>query len=120
MFSSIRKRRAERERLQAALRELAAAFGNGRRVLVDDEKSEGMYDVVASERPPNGAPLNANGFVITTAPPAGFAAFHPFGDLFVATNDPRWRDVQLHLGSGPVTLAGWINIDNLPYPGVDL
>ena len=26
---------------------------------------------------------------------------------------------RLHLGCGPLHLDGWINIDNLPYPGVD-
>ena len=26
---------------------------------------------------------------------------------------------RLHLGSGPQILAGWINIDNVKYPGVD-
>lgn len=26
---------------------------------------------------------------------------------------------KLHLGSGPQILPGWVNIDNLPYPGVD-
>ena len=26
---------------------------------------------------------------------------------------------KLHVGSGPQRLEGWINIDNLPYPGVD-
>jgi predicted SAM-dependent methyltransferase len=26
---------------------------------------------------------------------------------------------RLHLGSGPQILQGWINLDNLPYPGVD-
>lgn len=26
---------------------------------------------------------------------------------------------KLHVGSGPVLLQGWINIDNQPYPGVD-
>jgi predicted SAM-dependent methyltransferase len=120
MLRQLRERRAERERLLASLRELAAAFGNGRRVLVDGDKAEGMYDVVAALGSPNGAPLNANGFFISPQPPGGFGSVHPFGDLHVATNDPKWRDVQLHLGSGPVTLPGWINIDNLPYPGVDL
>jgi predicted SAM-dependent methyltransferase len=27
--------------------------------------------------------------------------------------------VRLHLGSGPVALPGWVNIDVRPYPGVD-
>src|SRR5688500_20406672 len=26
---------------------------------------------------------------------------------------------KLHLGSGPQRLEGWLNVDNLPYPGVD-
>jgi predicted SAM-dependent methyltransferase len=26
---------------------------------------------------------------------------------------------KLHVGSGPVLLQGWINIDNQPYPGID-
>jgi predicted SAM-dependent methyltransferase len=39
--------------------------------------------------------------------------------VVLATNDPKWRAPQLHVGSGPVQLPGWINIDNLPYPGID-
>jgi predicted SAM-dependent methyltransferase len=39
--------------------------------------------------------------------------------VYLATNDPKWADLQLHVGSGPATLPGWINIDNQPYPGVD-
>ena len=27
--------------------------------------------------------------------------------------------MKLHLGAGPQRLEGWLNIDNLPYPGVD-
>jgi predicted SAM-dependent methyltransferase len=26
---------------------------------------------------------------------------------------------KLHIGSGPLILPGWINVDNQPYPGVD-
>src|SRR5262249_9289542 len=26
---------------------------------------------------------------------------------------------KLHIGSGPQILPGWVNVDNLPYPGVD-
>ena len=26
---------------------------------------------------------------------------------------------KLHLGCGPLALPGWVNLDNLPYPGVD-
>lgn len=26
---------------------------------------------------------------------------------------------KLHIGSGPSPIAGWVNIDILPYPGVD-
>jgi predicted SAM-dependent methyltransferase len=26
---------------------------------------------------------------------------------------------KLHVGSGPVLLQGWINVDNQPYPGID-
>src|SRR6476659_621440 len=27
--------------------------------------------------------------------------------------------MRLHIGSGPQILPGWVNVDNLPYPGVD-
>ncbi len=27
--------------------------------------------------------------------------------------------LKVHLGSGPLILPGWVNVDNLPYPGVD-
>lgn len=118
LLRRLRARRAERERVQAALAALAASFGvGGRRVLLNGQKPEGLYDVVASS---NAARLAANGFLIATTPPAGFASVHQFADLYVATNDPKWQDPRLHLGSGPVALPGWINIDNLPYPGVDV
>lgn len=39
--------------------------------------------------------------------------------VYMATNEPKWRDLQLHLGCGPLVLDGWINIDNQPYPGID-
>src|SRR5262249_7377887 len=103
------------------LAEAGAALGAGRRVLLDDQKAEGMYDVVAAEDPSRKSFLNPNGFFVTTAPPSGFATVHPLGpELWVGTNEPKWREIQLHLGSGPITLPGWINVDNLPYPGVDL
>lgn len=41
------------------------------------------------------------------------------GQILMCTNDPKWRDLKLHLGCGPVALPGWVNVDNLPYPGVD-
>jgi predicted SAM-dependent methyltransferase len=91
-----RERREERARVQKALADLAAAF-----------------------RVPAESTTPAN-FAIGTAPPSGFATVLRIDDLFVGTNDPKWRDPQLHLGSGPQAIEGWINIDNLPYPGVDL
>jgi predicted SAM-dependent methyltransferase len=39
--------------------------------------------------------------------------------ITVATDQPKWRELQLHVGCGPQSLAGWINIDNQPYAGVD-
>ena len=39
--------------------------------------------------------------------------------IYLATNEPKWRDLQLHLGCGPLALDGWINIDNQPYAGID-
>lgn len=41
------------------------------------------------------------------------------GQVIMATNDPKWRELKLHLGCGPVALPGWVNVDNLPYPAVD-
>ncbi|MFL6248414.1 MAG: class I SAM-dependent methyltransferase [Thermoanaerobaculia bacterium] len=41
------------------------------------------------------------------------------GIVYLATNEAKWRDVQLHLGCGPLALEGWINIDNQPYAGID-
>jgi predicted SAM-dependent methyltransferase len=41
------------------------------------------------------------------------------GIIYLATDEPKWRDVQLHLGCGPLALDGWINIDNQPYAGID-
>jgi predicted SAM-dependent methyltransferase len=118
----MRQRREERARHQAALRDVATALATaGRRVLLDGAKADGMYDVVASDDASRKRFLNPNGFFVSIAPPDGFAAVHRFTELVhVATNDPKWRDVQLHLGSGPQALPEWINIDNLPYPGVDL
>jgi len=122
LFRRRRELREERARLRAALADVAAAFStSGRRVLLDGQAPEGTYDVVASSDPGRKTLLGPNGFFISTAPPAGFAVVHQLTDsIHVGTNDPKWRDVQLHLGSGPQALPGWINIDNLPYPGVDL
>lgn len=39
--------------------------------------------------------------------------------VYLATNEEKWRDLQLHLGCGPLALEGWINIDNQPYAGID-
>lgn len=117
-----RERREEHARLQAELAGIAAAFStSSRRVLLDGQKAEGTYDVVASSDPGRKSLLGPNGFFISPERPAGFAEVHQFTEtIHVGTNDPTWRDVQLHLGSGPQALPGWINIDNLPYPGVDL
>lgn len=41
------------------------------------------------------------------------------GIVYLATNEAKWRDLQLHLGCGPLALEGWINIDNQPYAGID-
>jgi predicted SAM-dependent methyltransferase len=41
------------------------------------------------------------------------------GIVYLATDEGKWRDVQLHLGCGPISLDGWINIDNQPYAGID-
>ena len=41
------------------------------------------------------------------------------GLVYMATDEPKWRDLQLHLGCGPISLEGWINIDNQPYAGID-
>lgn len=58
--------------------------------------------------------------------PSGTLFFHETDDssnaigiVYLATNEPKWRDVQLHLGCGPLALDGWINIDNQPYAGID-
>jgi predicted SAM-dependent methyltransferase len=122
LLSKFRERREEAARLQAALADVAGAFGaTGRRVLLDGQKAEGRYEVVATVDGRRKAHLAPNGFFLCTAPPSDFGTVHRFTDVvYVATNHPTWRDVQLHLGSGPIALPGWINIDNLPYPGVDL
>jgi predicted SAM-dependent methyltransferase len=41
------------------------------------------------------------------------------GLVYLATDEAKWRDLQLHLGCGPIALEGWINIDNQPYVGID-
>ena len=41
------------------------------------------------------------------------------GVVYLATDEAKWRDLQLHLGCGPLALEGWINIDNQPYAGID-
>jgi predicted SAM-dependent methyltransferase len=41
------------------------------------------------------------------------------GLVYMATDEAKWRDLQLHLGCGPIALEGWINIDNQPYAGID-
>jgi len=44
---------------------------------------------------------------------------HAIGLVYLATDEPKWRELQLHLGCGPIALEGWINIDNQPYLGID-
>ena len=44
----------------------------------------------------------------------------PLTIILFATSDPKWEEIQLHVGSGPVILPGWVNVDNVPYPGIDL
>lgn len=39
--------------------------------------------------------------------------------VYLATDEAKWGAPQLHIGSGPVSLPGWINVDIKPYPGVD-
>lgn len=41
------------------------------------------------------------------------------GIVYLATDEAKWGEVQLHLGCGPLALEGWINIDNQPYAGID-
>jgi predicted SAM-dependent methyltransferase len=44
----------------------------------------------------------------------------PLTVVLFATSEPKWQDIQLHVGSGPVILPGWVNVDNVPYAGIDL
>ena len=39
--------------------------------------------------------------------------------IYLGTNDAKWAEPRLHIGSGPVALPGWVNVDIKPYPGVD-
>jgi predicted SAM-dependent methyltransferase len=39
--------------------------------------------------------------------------------LYLATNDPKWHHLKLHLGCGPISIPGWVNVDNQAYPGID-
>jgi predicted SAM-dependent methyltransferase len=41
------------------------------------------------------------------------------GIVYLATDEAKWGQPQLHLGCGPLALEGWINIDNQPYAGID-
>jgi predicted SAM-dependent methyltransferase len=76
-----------------------------------------------------GAPLDFSSPAFSVVPPGAFsfeelAASAPvpansLGLVYLATNEPKWRDLQLHLGCGPISLEGWINIDNQPYAGID-
>ncbi|MFP5247582.1 MAG: class I SAM-dependent methyltransferase [Thermoanaerobaculia bacterium] len=38
----------------------------------------------------------------------------------IETADPKWHEPKLHVGSGGVTLPGWINIDNQRCDGIDV
>lgn len=42
--------------------------------------------------------------------------------IYMATDEERWdaSAFRLHLGCGPVSLDGWVNVDNQPYGGVDV
>jgi predicted SAM-dependent methyltransferase len=41
------------------------------------------------------------------------------GVVLLATNDAKWTELRLHVGCGPVSLPGWVNLDNQPYAGID-
>jgi predicted SAM-dependent methyltransferase len=76
-----------------------------------------------------GAPLDFSSPDFSVVPPGAFsfeeiAAGAPvpanaLGLVYLATDEAKWRDLQLHLGCGPIALEGWINIDNQPYAGID-
>jgi predicted SAM-dependent methyltransferase len=53
--------------------------------------------------------------LLVEEPPSGKA----IGVIYLLTDDEKWRHSRLHLGCGPVSLEGWINIDNQPYAGID-
>jgi predicted SAM-dependent methyltransferase len=94
-----------------ALREaLAARFANVRRFAhianAPLDFSSPLFSVV---------PRSAFSFAeIDGSVPAGTITI-----VYLATDEAKWRDVQLHLGCGPLILDGWINIDNQPYAGID-
>jgi predicted SAM-dependent methyltransferase len=50
---------------------------------------------------------------------AGAVPRNAIGIIYLATDEPKWRDIRLHLGCGPLVLDGWINVDNQPYAGID-
>lgn len=76
-----------------------------------------------------GAPLDFSSPHLSLVPRTAFSfeeiATHAtlpanaIGLVYLATDEPKWRDLQLHLGCGPIALEGWINIDNQPYAGID-
>ncbi len=71
------------------------------------------------------APLDLASPLWSTLPSNAFSfretdeSKNAIGIVYMATDEAKWRDVQLHLGCGPLALESWINIDNQPYAGID-
>ena len=143
ILGRLRERRNERAARAFASRiGLFGSFVTGRRVLYDldhptqalpllaaagaaaaasDRRRPGAYDVVVASDPSLVSRLVPGGLFLSPSRPSGLAAVRRFaGEIWLGSDDSKWRDLRLHLGSGPVTIPGWVNVDNLPYPGVDL
>jgi predicted SAM-dependent methyltransferase/SAM-dependent methyltransferase len=68
---------------------------------------------------PHSSALPHNALSFREIATSGPLPANTIGLVYLATDEAKWRDLQLHLGCGPITLDQWINIDNQPYAGID-